>query len=262
MYKKIRAMLRNWKYRYLFPGADIAKDSIMFGKNTVEENFCLESGGRVADSIFGRHVVISKNTQVGSSIFEGENNIGERCRILDVTVGRFSYLSEGSVLNLVEVGRYCSIGPWLIAGYGNHPTTHISTSPVFYYAPGYSSLGFDCVEEEGFISRKKIFIGHDVWIGARVFIRDGIRIGNGAIVGAGAVVVSDVPDYAIVGGVPAKLIRFRFSDENISELNKIAWWNWESSKLRLAVKKIASEDIGHFIEWANGQRQNNEISIV
>ena len=75
-------------------------------------------------------------------------------------------------------------------------------------------------------------LGNDVWIGANVVIADGVRIGNGAILGAGAVVVSNVPDYAVYGGVPARLIRYRFAPSQIDWLNELAWWNRDDTWLR------------------------------
>ena len=84
---------------------------------------------------------------------------------------------------------------------------------------------------------------------SRVFIRDGVTIGNGAILGAGSVVVKDVPDYAIVGGVPAKVIRFRFTEDIIKRLQPIEWWNLSEENLRTAQPLIAQKDIQLFINW-------------
>lgn len=78
----------------------------------------------------------------------------------------------------------------------------------------------------------KVVIGNDVWIGENVFINDGIAIGNGAVIGAHSVVTHDVPDYAIVAGVPAKVIRYRFSSEQIVQLNEVKWWDWPEEKIR------------------------------
>jgi len=95
--------------------------------------------------------------------------------------------------------------------------------------------------------KRRIIIGNDVWIGCRVFIRDGVKIGHGAIIGAGAVVVSDVPAYAVVGGVPAKIIRYRFSPDIIRSLIDIEWWNWSDERLRDAQESFCKRDAGALI---------------
>lgn len=79
---------------------------------------------------------------------------------------------------------------------------------------------------------ERVFIGNDVWVGSHVLVKGGVHIGNGACVAAGAVVVKDVPPYAIVGGVPAKVIRYRFSPEIIQRLLELKWWNWDEKKLK------------------------------
>ena len=80
--------------------------------------------------------------------------------------------------------------------------------------------------------RKKVKIGNDVWLGRNVLITNGADIGNGVIAGAGAVITKDVPDYAIVAGVPARIIRYRYSKRQIEALNQIQWWNWPDEKIR------------------------------
>ncbi|MBA3921161.1 MAG: CatB-related O-acetyltransferase [Nostocaceae cyanobacterium] len=174
-------------------------------------------------------------------------------------MGRFNYVSSSSKLDLAEIGSFCSFGPELICGYGEHPTDFVSTNPVFFST--FKQCGTSFADKNYFEERKKIFIGHDVWIGARVFIRDGVKIGNGAIIGAGAVVVKDIPDYAIVGGVPAKIIRFRFSDEIIRELLNINWWNWSEDKLRKAQIYFVKKDIYSFIEWTRQEDFINNLSV-
>ena len=79
---------------------------------------------------------------------------------------------------------------------------------------------------------KKILIGNDVWLGRNVLITNGSNIGNGVIAGAGAVITKDVPDYAVVVGVPARIIRYRYEPDEIAALNRIAWWDWPDEKIR------------------------------
>jgi acetyltransferase-like isoleucine patch superfamily enzyme len=165
--------------------------------------------------------------------------LGENVAILDraglskVCMGNFSYVGYNSRLVNVDMGNFCSIGPHVQIGLARHPSrAFVSTYPAFY-----SNDNEGC--PLNFRSNKtfddsvlKTTIGNDVWIGSNVIIPGGIRIDTGAIVAAGSVVVSDVPPYAVVGGNPAKVIRLRFSDEQIEMLLASEWWNWPIDKIR------------------------------
>jgi acetyltransferase-like isoleucine patch superfamily enzyme len=130
-----------------------------------------------------------------------------------------------------DIGRFCSIAPGCRIGLGKHPSRiFVSTHPAFYAVAG--GYPFSFVNRQKFEQRKRIIIGNDVWISANVLIADGVTIGNGAIIGAGAVVVKSIPDYAIFGGVPARLIRYRFTQEEISWLNRFRWWDKDEQWLR------------------------------
>jgi acetyltransferase-like isoleucine patch superfamily enzyme len=150
------------------------------------------------------------------------------------------------MLNNVEVGNFCSIGPYVQIGLGPHPSkTFVSTYPAFYSD---HTDGCPLAFRENKIfddSIPKTFLGNDVWIGANAIIPGGINIGTGAIVAAGAVVVKDVPPYAIVGGNPAKVIRYRFSEDEIQFLLKSEWWNWPIEKIRRHVNDFS--DIERFV---------------
>jgi virginiamycin A acetyltransferase len=139
-------------------------------------------------------------------------------------IGSFSYIAEEATVLGAEIGRFCSIGPGCRIGLGRHPTRRfVSTSPVFFSTA--RQCGSSFVNEDRFHEFTPVVIGNDVWIGANVSVVDGVRIGHGAIIGAGAVVVSDVPDYSVFAGVPARLIRFRFSASQIAWLTEFQWWD-------------------------------------
>jgi acetyltransferase-like isoleucine patch superfamily enzyme len=141
-----------------------------------------------------------------------------------IEIGRHSYgvRTESVVLptgrERLVVGNYCSIATGVRFVFGGHPTDLVSTFPLrtILTKPG---ANLDALDGE-------IIIGHDVWIGANALIMPGATIGNGVIVAAGAVVTSDVAPYSIVGGVPARHIRYRFDQGTIDALQRIAWWNW------------------------------------
>ena len=130
----------------------------------------------------------------------------------------------------------------MIIGLGLHPTRDfVSTHPIFYSASNQSVIS-SFADKDYFAEKKPIVIGNDVWIGARAMVIDGVKIGDGAIVGAGAVVTKDVPSYAIVGGVPAKFIRWRFPKKTINRLESIRWWTKSDTWLRKNWRTFLSID--------------------
>ena len=122
-----------------------------------------------------------------------------------------------------EIGQFCSISDDVIIGGAEHPIDWVSTSPVFqnvrHSGPRRKFAEFD------FEGIKRTIIGNDVWIGKRAIIKAGIRIGDGAVIGSGSVVTKDVPPFAIVGGVPAKIIKYRFDEDTIKDILQSEWWN-------------------------------------
>lgn len=147
----------------------------------------------------------------------------------NVYIGKCTYLSPNTVIeSKVSIGRYCSIAPNVYIAPGEHYISFVTTHPIMF-EPYWRKL-LNIAEKEYYI--KKInksdietVIGNDVWIGINVTIMRGVRIGDGAVVASGAVVTQDVPPYAVVGGVPARVIKYRFDDETISFLLEQKWWN-------------------------------------
>lgn len=164
--------------------------------------------------------------------FEGNNTVGKFTILNHCSLGLASYISESSCLVHTSVGRYCAIGPFVHIVNGRHPARKfVSIHPAFYSTG--KQTGFTFVNENRFTEfayadyEKGLFvrIGNDVWIGDGVSIMDGVTIADGTIIGAGAVVTKDTEPYSIVGGNPAKLIRYRFDEEDIDFLLKLQWWN-------------------------------------
>lgn len=163
------------------------------------------------------HLIIKSKKGLGTKI-------SRFCYIKDSQIGNFSYVGPKSIIKNCNIGNYCSISSNVTIGLGAHPTNFLSTSPIFYNKKNIFRnnqavhLNFDD-------SLKQTIIGNDVWIGANVIILDGVKIGNGAIIATGAVVTKNVLDFEVVGGVPARVIRKRFSDSVIEEISKTNWWN-------------------------------------
>lgn len=157
-------------------------------------------------------------------------HIGENCKVYATRIGFGSGISRDSIMDSVLMGRYTTLGPDVKVVSGQHPTSKIaSTHPAFYSARG--QMGFTYVDKTIFNETRfakeqyKVVIGNDVWIGSYTRIMEGVTIGDGAVVAAGAMVTKDVPPYAIVGGVPAKIIKYRFDEETIKKLLKLKWWD-------------------------------------
>lgn len=149
----------------------------------------------------------------------------------NVTISDFSYVSSNTSINNTVIGKFCSIGSNVLIGLGVHPTSEfVSTHPIFYSIRKQAGITF--ANKSFFLETKEVIIGNDVWIGANAIILDGVIIHDGAIISAGAVVVKDVPPYAIVGGVPAKIIKFRFEEEEINKLALFKWWNKDRDWLK------------------------------
>lgn len=149
------------------------------------------------------------------------------CRgcILDSShIGRYSRVQINTKVAFTNVGNFSAIGRNSVIGLGQHPTIYLTTNSIFYKK---GSWGFhdDWCKEIEFEENAHIIIGNDVWVGRNTMILDGVTIGDGAIVAAGAVVTKDVPPYAIVGGVPAKVLKYRFPPEVIERLLEIKWWD-------------------------------------
>lgn len=147
---------------------------------------------------------------------------------LEIGYGTFGgcWLNPNLFWSNIKIGRYCSVASELSIHTGNHPMDMYTTHPIAY------SMNFGALTSERDIQSGNFEIGHGVWLGARVLIMPGCRkIGNGAIVGGGAVVTHDVPPYAIVAGNPARIIRYRFSEDTIKRLEESRWWEKDKNTL-------------------------------
>ena len=140
-------------------------------------------------------------------------------------------MGKNCLVQNTSIGKFCSIANDVLIGLGNHPLDLLSTSPLFYRRNNPLKISFLTKEFE-IIEYKPISIANDVWIGTRSIIMDGVSIGNGAVIAANSVVTKDVPPFAIVGGIPAKIIKYRFPENKIEEMLAQKWWIWDLDKIK------------------------------
>ena len=162
--------------------------------------------------------------------------INSGATIVESTIGRYTYTCYDDEIVNCEIGQFCSISDDVIIGGAEHPIDWGSTSPVFQNVK--HSGPKKRFSKHNFEGIARTVIGNDVWVGKRVIIKAGIKIGDGAVIGAGAVVTKDVPPYAVVAGVPGKVLKYRFDEETIAKLLKLKWWNLSDEELEKRADNI------------------------
>ena len=168
----------------------------------------------------GIYCTLGKGNKFGKDVFLHEKT----------SLGSFNYVGYHTMTLNATIGNYCSIASGVKIGQGDHDLKCVSTS-THIYGPKHGITDHnDCA--------KKTVIENDVWIAANAVVKQGVTVGTGAVVGAGAVVTKDVPPYAIVGGVPAKVIRYRFDDDTIKMLLESKWWELPPKKAREICKEL------------------------
>ncbi|MFA0413088.1 type B chloramphenicol O-acetyltransferase [Vibrio renipiscarius] len=182
----------------------------------------------------------------------------------NIIVGKYSYYSgyyhqhsfddcarylmpDRDDVDKLIIGSYCSIGSgavFMMAGNQGHRHDWVSTFPFYYQRTSEHSQAQDAFQRAG-----DTIIGNDVWIGSEAMIMSGIQIGHGAVIASRAVVTKPVPPYAIVGGNPAKIIRYRFTPEEIAQLLEMQWWNWPEEQVEEAMPLMCSDSIDALYHW-------------
>ncbi len=161
--------------------------------------------------------------------------VKERVQLLDSTLGDYSYIERDAEAIYAEIGKFCAIAAAARINALNHPTERISQHKITYRPNEYFT---GAKLDKAFRAERmaqKVVIGHDVWIGHGAIILPGVQVGHGAVVAAGAVVTKDVPPYAIVAGVPARFVKWRFPPAISARIIALGWWEWEHDRLAQAV---------------------------
>ena len=174
-------------------------------------------------------------------------SVGARTTIAETVMGDYSYVVNDSSIIYTEIGRFCSIAAHTRINPGNHPLERAALHHFTYRSLSYQLGPEDDAAFFEWRRSHKVTLGHDVWIGHGAVILPGVTIGNGAGIGAGAVVSKDVPPFAVVAGVPAKIIRYRFDEAMQEALTRIAWWNWSREQLSAAIPDFRDLSIQAFV---------------
>lgn len=186
---------------------------------------------RIHDSVFGEYTVVFDAVKMSGA-----------------ELGDYSYIQSASRIFNCTIGKFCSIAAGVSIAPGMHDPTRVTTHPAFYFYT--ESIPRVFVDQSKIPVCKPVAIGHDVWIGEKAIILDGVTVGNGAVIAAGAVVTKDVAPYEIVGGVPARHLKYRFDEATIAGIEKSQWWDWPEERLRKNAHLMLNRD--EFLrQWAS-----------
>jgi phosphonate metabolism protein (transferase hexapeptide repeat family) len=177
-------------------------------------------------------------------------DVAERCLLAECSLGDYSYVERHVEAIYTDIGKFCAIAADVRINALNHPMERISQHKITYRPNEY--FLFAKMDKDFRETRKntRVEIGHDVWIGHGAIIMPGISIGHGAVVAAGAVVTKDVEPFAIVAGVPAKRIKWRFKKSIRERIIALAWWDWPHDQLAMAVGDMRTQDVQAFLaKW-------------
>lgn len=185
---------------------------------------------RHRNNVIKNHSTLSLSCTLNKCVFEEEVRVSHSAEINNTKIGYLSSIGRYSKIVHSEIGKYCAVSWNTTINAVGHPSDHLTVS-AFPYVPYVGNF-----VQERTQHYQKVIIKNDVWIGANSVIMPGVTIGNGVIIGAGAIVTKDVPDYAIVAGVPAEIIKYRFSEDIIKKLLELKWWDLDPKDIKKHVE--------------------------
>jgi phosphonate metabolism protein (transferase hexapeptide repeat family) len=196
--------------------------------------------------------LIHPTAVVSDTVLGRYTEIDENCRVSEVEIGDYSYIMNGGSVWCATIGKFANIAASVRINATNRPMWRATLHHFTYRANDYWP---DADHEADFFEWRRghrVVIGHDVWIGHGSTILPGVTVGNGAVIGSGAVVTKDVEPYTVVGGVAAKVIRERFPRSIAERMEKLAWWDWDHTRLRTALDDFRKLDAEAFLARHDG----------